>query len=81
MKFLSIVLVCFSLLGCSSSNDANKALKAQGFTEIQTFGRAFFACAESDTFATKFTAKNMKGEKVSGAVCSSWLKGSTIRFD
>lgn len=78
------ILICvfgFILMGCSSSNDATKALNAQGFTSIQTHGRAFFACSEDDTFATKFTAKNAKGETVTGAVCSGWLKGSTIRFD
>lgn len=78
------ILICvfgFILIGCSSSNDATKALNAQGFTSIQTHGRAFFVCSEDDTFATKFTAKNAKGETVTGAVCSGWLKGSTIRFD
>lgn len=76
-----IILLALLISGCSSTNDATKALKAQGFTDIQTNGRAFFACSEDDTFATKFTAKNPKGEIVTGAVCSGWLKGSTIRFD
>lgn len=77
-KFLLIVLL---LSGCSSSNDAVKALNANGFTEIQTHGHAFFGCSDGDTFATKFTAKNQRGQKVNGVVCSGWLKGSTIRFD
>lgn len=81
MKKLLVVSMFLLLTACSSSNDANKALKAQGFTDIQTHGRAFFSCAESDTFATKFTAKNVKGETVTGVVCSGWLKGSTIRYD
>lgn len=77
-KLLLLVLL---LSGCSSSNDANKALKANGFTDIHTQGYAFFGCGKDDTFSTKFTAKNQHGEKVTGVVCSDWLKGSTIRFD
>lgn len=76
-----LILISLFLVGCSSSNDATKALKANGFTDIQTHGRAFFACSEDDSFATKFSAKNKDGQKVTGAVCSGWLKGSTIRFD
>lgn len=81
--FLKILLASvFSfILGCTSQNDAHKALKAHGFSDIQTHGRAFFSCSEDDTFATKFTAKNSNGEVVKGTVCSGWLKGSTIRFE
>ncbi|MDH2017870.1 hypothetical protein N5J44_00125 [Acinetobacter ursingii] len=80
-KILIIFAITLSICGCSSSNDATKALKANGFTDIQTHGRAFFACSEDDTFATKFTAKNTEGKSVTGAVCSGWLKGATIRYD
>lgn len=84
MKFLQatlILLFAAAFTACSSPNDATKALKAQGFTDIETHGRAFFACSEDDTFATKFTATNPKGERVAGTVCSGWLKGATIRYD
>lgn len=80
-KLLTLFSIILLLSACSSSSDANKALKANGFTEIKTFGRAFFACSEGDTFATKFQATNAKGERVTGTVCSGWLKGSTIRYD
>ena len=80
-KYLNIVLLSVVLLGCSASNDAINALKANGFTDIQTDGHAFFACSKDDTFSTKFTAKNKDGQKVKGAVCSGWLKGATIRYD
>lgn len=84
MKFLEaalILLISAIFTACSSPNDTNKALKAQGFTDIETHGRAFFSCSEDDTFATKFTATNPKGERVAGTVCSGWLKGATIRYD
>ena len=77
MKKLLIAVVLLSLVGSSSSNDANKALKANGFTDIQTHGRAFFSCSKDDSFATKFTAKNTKGETVTGVVCSGWVGAST----
>ncbi|MFA3055859.1 hypothetical protein [Acinetobacter pittii] len=77
----NLILIFLLLSGCSSSNDATKALKANGFTDIQTHGHAFWGCSEDDTFSTKFTAKNQHGQKVNGVVCSGWLKGSTIRFD
>ncbi|MFW2037767.1 hypothetical protein ACG92Y_04455 [Acinetobacter ursingii] len=81
IKLLTVIAFILCFKGCSSSNDATKALKANGFTDIQTHGRAFFACSEDDTFATKFTAKNTEGKSVTGAVCSGWLKGATIRYD
>lgn len=81
LKLFVGVALAITLTACSSPNDANKALKAQGFTAIEAHGRAFFACSEDDTFATKFTATNPKGERVAGTVCSGWLKGATIRYD
>lgn len=80
MKKLLAVLSVSLLAACSSHNDAKRALTAAGYTEIQTHGHSFFGCSKEDTFATKFTAKNPKGEKIEGVVCSSWLKGATIRF-
>jgi len=80
-KFLTVIFISLVFIGCSSSNDAIKALKANGFNEIETHGRAFFSCSEDDTFATKFTAKNKDGQMVKGAVCSGWLKGATIRYE
>lgn len=81
MRKTILIIAVLLISGCSSSNDAQKALKAAGYTDIQTHGKAFFACSKDDTFATKFSATNSKGERVSGAVCSGWLKGSTIRFN
>ena len=52
-----------------------------GFTEIEITGHKFFVCDEKDTFSTGFCAKNPRGVRVCGVVCSGWLKGGTIRFD
>lgn len=75
---LALVIAC---AGCSNASDARRALTAAGFTDIETHGYAFFACGEDDTFATKFTATNPRGDRVEGAVCSSLLfKDATIRY-
>lgn len=79
-KLLLLALLCLSLTACYSTNDAEKALTAAGFTDINVTGPAPFSCSDGDTFKTGFTARNPKGEVVSGAVCSGWLKGATIRF-
>ena len=80
MKKLLLIMSCVLVVGCSSSDDATRALKAQGFTHIQT-RVTFFGCDEGDASKTRFSAKNTKGEIVTGVVCSNQLKGSTIRYD
>lgn len=80
-KLTIAALLVLSLTACVSHDDAQRALKSAGMTNIQTGGYGWFACSEDDTFATKFTATNPNGQRVSGVVCSAWLKGSTIRYD
>lgn len=83
MKKIMIIAALVAVLatGCSSSNDAQRALKAAGFTDIQTKGYAPLACSEDDFFSTKFVATNPRGERVSGAVCSGLIfKNATIRY-
>lgn len=76
-----IVAAALALSGCTNSNDARKALEAQGFTEIETGGYAPFACSRDDFYHTKFTATNSQGNRVSGTVCSGFFfKNSTIRW-
>lgn len=79
MKKLIAVMIVLALTGCSSSNDAVKALTGAGYTNIETHGYSFFGCSEDDAFKTKFTAVGPTGQKVEGVVCSGWLKGATIR--
>lgn len=74
-------LACLLLSGCYSGNDTIDVLSKDGYTNIETHGHAFFACGKDDSFATKFTATSPVGNKVSGAVCSGWFKGKTVRFD
>ena len=82
MKVIFVALLAVLVSGCTSKDGAERALKGAGYTEIEIGGYAFFACdGKSDTFATSFTAKGPTGMRVSGAVCSGFLKGSTIRLD
>jgi len=79
-KVMLFVLIIFSITACSSSSDARKVLSNSGYINIKTNGFSLFGCAKDDTFSTKFTATNSQGKRVSGVVCSGWLKGGTIRF-
>lgn len=81
MKKLMIVAAAILLGACTDESGARRALNSQGLTPVKVGGYALWACSKDDDFATKFTARNARGETVTGAVCSGWLKGNTIRFD
>lgn len=74
---LALVLCSFS---CTNDSGSRRALESEGFTEIQLTGYSWLSCGKDDTFATGFTAKNAKGNPVSGTVCCGLVKGCTIRF-
>lgn len=78
---LVLILLAAALSGCSSADDATKALAGAGYTEIQTHGYAYFGCGKGDSYHTKFTAKGPTGVPVTGVVCGGVMKGSTIRTD
>lgn len=62
-------------------NDARRALEAQGITNVQIGGYAVFGCGNRDRFRSKFTGIGVNGKPVSGVVCNSWLRGTTVRYD
>ena len=69
------------MVGCTSKEDANRALKSQGFTNIKVTGYNPLACSQDDFYHTSFTALNTKGEHISGTVCSGLIfKNATIRY-
>jgi len=75
------ILALGLLTGCTNKEDADRALRAQGFTNIQETGYDFMACSENDFYHTGFTATNSNGKRVSGTVCSGVLfKSATIRY-
>jgi len=80
-KILLAVLMVLVLSGCTNKSDAERALKAQGFSDITVTGYSFFACSDDDFYHTGFSAINPKGEVVTGTVCSGLLfKNSTVRW-
>lgn len=74
------VLLALVLVGCTDEGESRKALENQGFTDIEFHGYAPFTCSESDSYSTKFRAKNTKGQQVEGVVCCGVLKGCTVRW-
>lgn len=75
-----LLTATIALFSCTDESGARNALVNAGFTEIQLQGYDFFACGKDDDFASKFTASNLRGQKVSGVVCCGILKGCTIRY-
>ena len=76
MVFLAITV------GCSDSDRTVEVLRDQGYTNIETHGRDWFGCSNSDSFCTQFTATGPTGRRVTGAVgCGFGCgKGCTVRI-
>lgn len=68
------------ITGCTNRNDAQKALSAEGYTNIQITGFDLFACGRDDFYHTGFKATNKEGRTINGTVCSGILKKATIRY-
>lgn len=80
MKTLLGIFALMIMSGCSNHDDAVRALKSAGYSNVQTQGYSWFACGQDDTYHTKFTALNPAGRQTSGVVCSGlFFKSSTIR--
>lgn len=83
LGFRNILIIGFIVLltSCTNEKHADEALNALGFTEIRYTGYDLFACGQDDFYSTGFVAKNIKGDIVSGTVCSAFIfKKSTVRF-
>lgn len=77
----ALILGCLSITACTDGPNAIRVLKAQGYTDIEMTGYRYGMGGEGDTYVTGFRAKSPAGVEVTGAVCSGFLKGSTIRLD
>lgn len=76
---LALIAAPAVLTACDDPKGAQRALEAQGFKDIKLTGFSPFSCGKDDGFATGFEATGPTGVRVKGAVCSAWLKGSTVR--
>ena len=81
MRTLIFAAIVAALSGCSSHSEANRALDAAGYTDIDITGYRFFGCDEKDAWHTGFEATGQNGRRISGVVCSGLFKGATIRVD
>ena len=78
---LLAVITAMLFTGCTSQSDAERALKAEGYENIQMTGYNILSCSEDDFYRTGFSAVNHKGRVVTGTVCSGLLfKSATIRY-
>lgn len=75
MKLILALLASATLAGCTSSDDAYRALQGAGYRDIQITGYAFFGCDDKDTFHTGFKAIGQDGSHVAGVVCAGLFKG------
>jgi hypothetical protein len=78
-----IAIACLSFLAGCGVNEvkAKRILESQGLSSVAVGGYSIWGCGNEDTFKSSFTAKDSKGQDVSGVVCGGWLKGYTVRFD
>lgn len=77
---LALIILCFA--GCTDEEAARQTLADQGYTDIRISGHDLFACADSDSTCTEFSAVTSAGRRVTGAVgCGVGCgKACTIRF-
>jgi hypothetical protein len=82
MRPVLMIAVLVALAGCTDEKGATKALHDAGLTPVSVGGHAWFYCAvrPMDAFATKFMAKNIRGEMVTGAVCEGYGNRTRIRY-
>lgn len=82
IKMIISVVALLLITGCTSTEDANRALQSSGFTDIQITGYDVFACSKGDFFHTGFSAINSQGILVEGTtVCSGlFFKSATVSF-
>lgn len=84
-KLLTILTMVISLVACTDADEATRVLGAAGYTDIEILGYAPFGCGVThgnmSGWHTKFRAKGLNGQIVTGAVCSGVAKGATINLD
>lgn len=80
MKRTFLVLALLYLTACTSEDDVRKYAELEGWESYQVTGYRWFGCSKDDVYHTGFVAvKN--GKRITGVICSGWLKGATLRLD
>lgn len=81
LTLMALGAMMVTIGACSDAPTAERVLRQNGYTEIKTTGHSWFGCSKDDSFATSFEAKGPTGVRATGAVCSGWLKGGSVRLD
>lgn len=83
MKLRTIAALCAVplLAACTDPDGARRALDDMAFSNVEIRGYAWMGCGEDYIFHTRFQAVNLNGKTVTGVVCSTWLKGKSVKFD
>ncbi|HWA60566.1 MAG TPA: hypothetical protein VG939_04290 [Caulobacteraceae bacterium] len=83
---LAAVLAALALGGCGyfypfADNRAKAAVEAMDLSDVHLERTVLgLSCSKSDKIHYKFTAVTLRGRRVKGVVCMSYLKGATVRF-
>lgn len=81
ISFVLFVAFIFGIRGCTDEETARRVLENNGYKNVEITGYRYFMRSDTDMFSTGFVATSPNGSRVSGAVCSGYFKGATIRFD
>lgn len=81
MKKIILASALFLVVGCTNPTGTKELLEKQGYTNIKITGYRPWMASDNDSYSTGFEATSPTGQKVTGAVTESWMKGKTVRFD
>ena len=80
MRMLFVLIPILFLTACTDPETATRAAEAMGLTDVKTTGYNMWACGDTYTYSTEFTAKNVLGKEVNGVVCSGYMSGASVRI-
>jgi len=63
-----IILLVLVLSSCTNTDGTRQFLQENGYSNIEITGYDFFAKSQTDLTSTGFTARNLQGQLVTGAV-------------
>lgn len=82
IRIAIVIATAASLSACRPpEQETVQAVEAFGFHDVRLTGYRIWGCGQDDTFHEGFTATSQTGRQVTGVVCSSLLKGATVRVD
>jgi hypothetical protein len=86
LALVAVAAASLSLSACGyvwpfAGNRARASVEALNLTDVHLTRTLFgISCSKSDHIYYKFSARNLSGQRVHGAICMSYLKGATVRI-